>query len=270
MKVQPYPLNYPRSFDLLPLLSFQQAVDPDLEFYLLSGYVSVPMEGFKEVSSIKKKTLKFKEYNTTLTRGKIARDTTDVFSVSSSLSKPLGTQKDYWDFLLEKTGAEIPECVIHSRGILIDTPKELRKETGYFDFSSFSRLSFLQTKVTSSKRTVNRFGLKGIVKRPYSLIKNECLSQKCWFPRFSKRLRSILKTQSILAIDGHKGWTELFAKTDKKYKFPPLSSKVNYSLTKNRWWQDMGIPIKLLGTIDSINIEAILYHLLKFDAKIIG
>lgn len=101
---------------------------------------------------------------------------------------------------------------------------------------------------------------------PYRLIQADLLDRGIWRTEYSRRLRSVLKTKSILGIDGALGWTELFQfplERAREFAFPPLSSQLNRQLILGKWWQDTCIPRRLLGRVDSQDVEAILYLLLR-------
>lgn len=160
-------------------------------------------------------------------------------------------------------GAEIPEIVILSRATREPIPKELE------DHDKLSGLnSICQWQISRGNRTRElrrRFNITAL-SNPYRLIQADLRERGVWRREFSRRLRGVLKTESILGIDGAVGWTELFQfprERAEEFRFPPLSSQLNRHLIRDKWWQDTGIPRRLLGRVDSQNVEAILYLLLR-------
>jgi len=171
------------------------------------------------------------------------------------------TQQDFWNDIQDELGAEFPEAVILERATREPIPRSLE------DHEDLSGLNWIcQRQVSRGNRTpelIRRFNIPQL-SNPYRLIQSDLLTRNIWNREYSKRLRSVLKTESILGIDGAAGWTEIFrfpTGRANEFAFPPLSSQLNRQLIQRKWWQDTGIPRRLLGQVDSQNVEAILYLL---------
>ena len=255
-KIQLYPPSFPRNLDLIPLLSFQQGIDPNLELSYIAGSGSISLgRGSRD-------EFRSRDHDIVFRQNSENRQKTDIIFDGGS---PINTlsQRQFWDEALDELGAEIPEIVILSRATREPIPKELE------DHDKLSGLnSICQWQISRGNRTRElrrRFNITAL-SNPYRLIQADLRERGVWRREFSRRLRGVLKTESILGIDGAVGWTELFQfprERAEEFRFPPLSSQLNRHLIRDKWWQDTGIPRRLLGRVDSQNVEAILYLLLR-------
>lgn len=251
---QPYPPFLPRNLDLMPLLSFQQDADSDLKLNKFFGSASVPL------SIRKSDTIRTKDHDITLTTNAQNRNKTDVHYDGGSISNVI-TQRVLWNEIQDGLGALIPETNIGYRMTVENIPKSLEEKLSEFEYICQYQVGV--GNFTYSLR--RRFGISNL-SNPFRLIQADLRLRGLWQSRF-RYLRSILKTDTILCgNDETKGWTEIFKvpkKKDKKYKFPPLSLQLNKDLIDSKWWADLGIPHRLLGRADSMNVEAVVYILSK-------
>jgi hypothetical protein len=248
-----YPAVYPTSIDLMPLMSFQQALDPDLQVSMLSGAVSV---------SLGQSTDKFesKEHDITYRVNRQNPRKTDVEFDSESLQDTI-KQTNFWSQVKDDLGAEFAELNIDTRVPILKTPSSLELE-----FDSIVKVEQKSGHFTSSLR--RRFNLHGI-RSPYRIIKYELQERELWTPEYARKLRGVLKMQNLAGLDTDcpklgvlKGWTK-FLKPPPDHRFPPLANTLNKELMEHRWWQDVGLPVRMLGSINSREVEAIVYMLRK-------
>jgi hypothetical protein len=230
----------------MPLMSFQQAVDSNLEICQLLGSVSISLgatrEGFKS-----------KEHDITYTVSRLSPRITEVNYDSGDLANTI-TQKTFWNQVLDDLGAEFTELNIATRVPIVQVPPK-------FDFD-FNLILMVQTKSGNFTKSLReRFNLHGI-RNPYLLMRNELIERELWRRDYSRKLRGILKTTNLAGYDGKKlkGW-ENFVEIPEGHRFPPAVNQLNDALILDKWWQDNGIPVRMLGAINSNEIEAILYML---------
>lgn len=259
---QPYPLSFPRTFDFIPLHSIQSQVDPAQEVYFYAGNVSIPISKFESTY------IRNKEHDITIKQSPVNRTNTAV-KFGSTKSEGIVSQKELWNAVQDEMGFDtVPELAIRARGLRTKVPWEVQDHPDLEGSEYIYQLQMSRGNRTRSFR--ERFGLYQL-SNPTLLIKNELIERGIWRRFYSRRIKSILRTESVLAGDGakRKGWTELFKmpvshiKGEKNYRFPPLSAQLNRALIEDKWHQDMGIPSSLTGQIDSLKMKSVVYILSK-------
>ncbi|MBW2672040.1 MAG: hypothetical protein JRD89_01325 [Deltaproteobacteria bacterium] len=259
---QPYPLTFPRTLDFIPLHSLQSQVDPEQEIYFYVGNVSIPISQSEGIFR------RNKEHDLTIRQNPINRTQTTIKFGGTNNDTTI-TQKELWNIIQDEMGFDtIPELAIRVRGLRNHVPENLYEYPELQDAEYVYQLQVSRGNRTKSFR--ERFGLWQLT-NPTRLIKNELIERGIWRRRYSKRIRSLLRTECITAGDGEKrkGWEELFKmpiahlKGQKKYRFPPLSAQLNRELISNKWHHDMGIPSALTGKIDSLKMQSVVYLLAK-------
>lgn len=163
------------------------------------------------------------------------------------------TQREVLEDIVASTGVElssllIPDVAIVRRGIGIEIPREIEDLEC---LQGCERLYHLQTARGNHIHKIRRtFGLYQL-QNPYRLIKNDLILHRVvrsTDPRF-RRMKSVLKTDWITAPPF--GW--------RHFKDDMLS--IHRAMTRDRWWQDIGIPHPLTGQIDHRVIDAVVYIL---------
>lgn len=241
--IKPYPLEYARNLDFLPLISVQRALEPKQELYYFTGTVSVP---FPKVSTTTKpiKT----ELGGTIRSHPIMRNASQI---RYGKPEPTGfrcTQKEIHE---EITNLELPEAVINQRGKVETVPKLVE------DLKPLQGVDELYTQETSRGNFCRKFrrmlGIKFF--NPHRTMKNELVTYgfvKPSDPCF-KRLRSVLMVDWITGRK--KGWSG----------FLDVLFPLERALCIDKWWQDTAIPHPISDTIDSRLIQARIYLLDKRD-----
>lgn len=248
----PYPAMYPRVVDFIPLLGLQAHFDADLELSVFEGTASVAL------NPTIRSDLKNKDHDILFKQNAINRQHTDV----EYIGDPNNTirQKDIWSDTEKTLALKVPEVNIQRRVMITEISTKLSGEPA---LSGCSHLSLEQRGVGNFYGSIRRrFGLS-YLSNPYQIIKGDLIDQKEWQPEIARHLRSILKTDKILAGDGgNKGWSDLFKpKLDTPHAFPPFAGQLNHEFVKDRWWSDVAIPRKLLGQVDGGTVEAVVYYL---------
>jgi len=240
-----FPLGSPTIFDLVPLMSFQQKIDPELKLRQLVGSVSVSLGSSR-------KKLKSKEHDINYSVNTAnPRETSVKFDGNDAIK-----QNTVWNQILDDLGAEITELNITTRVPIIKATSEINSEIDSY--------WLLQRKTGNFTRsTKSRFGLRNI-RNPYLQMRNELKESDLWQKQYRHKLRGILKTTNIVGNDGTKlvPWENIL-KTPENHRFPPQMNALNNSLVSEKWWQDNGVPIRLLGSANSYDVEATVYMLNK-------
>ena len=243
VKIEPYPPQYARNLDFIPIVGIQRALRPKQELYYFSGTVSVP---FPQVSTMRKpiKT----ELGGIIKSHPIMRNASEI---RYGKAEPTGFKCTQEEIHEEITGLELPEAVINQRGTVNKIPKiveNLKQLEGVDELYSLetSRGNFC-------KKFRRIFGLKFF--DPYRAMKNELVkygivrpSDPCF-----KRLRSVLMVDWITGR--RKGWSNLL----------DVILPLEQALCVDKWWQDTAIPHPINDTIDSRLIQARIYLLDKRD-----
>ena len=271
---QPYPLSFPRTLDFIPTQSLQAEVDPKQELFSFAGNVSIKM------GEEKKSLVQDKDHLLTISQSPSNRLHTAI-KYGHSNNTQTTTQEDLWDDVQDMMGIDtkatsVPELSIRMRGLKNDIPKSVEDHP---DLQGMDYIYQIQgSRGNRTRSYVSRFGLYQL-SNPSTIIRNELTERGLWDQSRSRRLKSILRTESIIAgsessID-KKGWEELFRmpvgvlEKLKTRRFPPLSGQLNSALVENKWHQDMGVPSALTGKIDSLKMQAVVYLLSKRQRVIV-
>jgi len=246
----------PRVIDLLPLLSLKSELDGDLEVGHFNGEASVS----KTLSSTKEVNKDHDIFVDVVigqpTKRRVRYRPQDYTS-PKTLSMIYSEAEDL-------TGSAVPEVVERSSLPIIPITRELGK---YDELQGLDKIGYYQVgHGVFFNRTRRLFGLRGCVD-PTQLITNDLRAKNLWKNSYSKRLRSILKLQSVLGLDPegrHKGWQELFSafkQSEEGMRFPPFASAICNAYSKDRWWTDVGIPRRFLTLADGVTLEGYVYLL---------
>jgi len=242
----PFPLLFPTTFDLMPLMSFQQAQDPRLEVCQLFGSVSISLGSTKNV-------LKSKEHDIIYIQKKGSPRVTEV-KYDSGHPKDTVTQKNLWNQVLDDLGAEFSELNIETRVPVMKIPSQLNL--------GMDSLLLVQSKTGNFTKSLRkRFNLIGI-RNPYRIMKYELQEKGLWQKEYNHKLRGVLKTINLAGFTSQKikSWTNFF-QIPEGHRFPPEVNTLNDTLIHSKWWQDNGIPVRMLGAVNSNEIEAVVYML---------
>lgn len=267
---EPYPLTFPRILDFIPIHSLNATIDPAQEIFVYAGNVSVPL------SSQPKRVQQNKDHTITISQSPINRLHTAV-KYGHSNNEQTTTQEELWEDVQDIMGLDteaestIPELTIKLRGLRNEVPYEVSDHPDIEGMEYIYQIQGSRGNRTPSYR--DRFGLTHIINPTY-VIKNELIERGLWRKQYGGRLRSILRTETMLAGQGHKriGWSELFkmpvavVKGKKKHRFPPLAGSLNRALAMDKWHWDYGIPSALTGKINTWDVNAVVYMLSKRHA----
>lgn len=241
--IEPYPPEYARNLDFLPIISVQRALGPNQELYYFSGIVSVPIQ---KVSTTKKpiKT----ELGGTIRSHPIMRNASEIRYGKPEPTDFRCTQKEIHEEII---GLELPEAVINQRGKVENVPKQIE------DLKPLQGVNELYSQETSRgnfcRKFRRMFGIKFF--NPYRAMKNELVEYDIVKPSDPcfKRLRSMLAVDWV--IGPRKGWRE----------FLDILFPLERALCADKWWQDTAIPHPISDQIDSRLIKARIYLLDKRD-----
>ena len=239
---KPYPLVFPTTFDLLPLMSFQQVLDPDLSLHQFVGSVSISLGSKIDYFRTKDHDIE------------IGINTSNPRETGIKFNGEALTQKALWNEVLDNLGADFVELNTTLRiPIVKATPKS------QFGLDSFWLVQKKRGNFTRSLR--RRFGLYGI-NNAYLTMKNELKEKGMWKKNYQHKLRGVLKTTNAVGNDGKKlvPW-ENFLELPTNHRFPPAMNELNDSLVTGKWWADCGVPVRLLGATNSFDVEAVIYML---------
>lgn len=162
------------------------------------------------------------------------------------------SHQEVLDDIVASTGLElgvlIPDVAISRRGVRVDIPKEIEELEA---LQGKDLLFHQQTAVGNHIHKIRRtFGLWQL-QNPYRIIKNELILNGVVQPndRCFRRMKSVLKTDWVIAPPT--GWRGL------KNEMLPI----HRAMSKNRWWQDIGLPHALTGQINHTYLDATVYQL---------
>ena len=266
---QPYPMEFPRILDFINIMSLQSQVDPMQEVFSFAGNVSVKMGKIDA-----KEVIQDKDHLITIRQSPSNRLHSAV-KYGNMDNTTLTTQKELWEEVQEMVGLEpetttVPELSIRMRGMRSPVPKLLMDEPRLDGMDSIYQIQGSRGNYVKSYR--ERFGLYQL-SNPTSMIRNELTERGLWTGQDARRLSSILRTESIIAGSDdtfeRKGWEDLFqmptsiVRSLRPHRFPPLAGQLNRELAAGKWHQDVGIPSKLTGRIDSLKMQAVVYLLAK-------
>lgn len=251
------PSPYPRVVDLLPIMSLQRKLDGDLRMTRFVGEASVG----NPTTSADTPT---GDPRLVITVHTVDRRKRNIVWDSGNLKDTI-TQKDIWNSATNLLGMNKPEMVSCEKRLFQEVPSQLS------DAKEFDGMDVIHSeldKIGNYFRSMReRFGLEGL-SNPRYLIEDDCRTRDYWEKDMSSHIRSVMKMTKVLATGGShsRGWSEMFKpRIDKKYAFPPMASTISRALIQNKWWTDVGIPVRMLGHVDGTKIQATVYHLYNHD-----
>jgi len=244
--IKPYPPNWCRTLDFIPVLSLQRALEPDLDVGYVEAVVSIKP---KEVIPL------HREVKTKL-GGTIKQDDINRRNTKIEYGKPAPSrltslsQREIFDDILTSVPIreEVPEVVLRRRITREDIPKEAEELKPIQGSDEIYHFQIARANHVHKIRKM--FGLWQL-ENPYRLIKSDILEKGIvsYYDPVFKRFRSVLKTEWL--ITNMKGWSDLV----------PVMLPLHKALCRPRWWQDVGLPHPLTGRIDHTVIEAQVYRL---------
>lgn len=233
-------------------MSLQTTLDRNLTLFHFEGRVSVPYKRIFPSAATLKRAIQT-ELGGTIDTQPSNRQMTRVRYGTPSTTGLEFTQQEVLDDIVSSTGVElssllIPDVAISCRGIKMNIPRELEDLQR---LQGVEKLYHLQTARGNHIHKIRRtFGLWQL-QNPYRLIKNDLLlhgvvsaSDPCF-----RRMKSVLKSDWVTAPPF--GWSYL-----KEEMLP-----IHRAMSRDRWWQDIGLPHPLTGQIDHTLIDATVYVL---------
>lgn len=244
MKIEPYPITWERRLDFLPPLGLQVALDPKLHLYYCKASVS-----------IQKDKLPSTDVKTPL-KGKITINPNNTNEIIYEQGNPNPRaeltkipQKELLEDIRAKIDIEIPDIVIHQRGVIEKVPDDLRKIEALDDSEYILR----QERGSGNRNQKLRKTLGVDLVNPYPYIKADLFTRKIltkWNDPVLKRIRSALKTDWI--VTDVKGYLEI------QKEIPLLDAT-----SLKHWWQDIGIPTPFKGNVDHTLINGQVFWMKK-------
>lgn len=255
-RIEPFPLTFPRNIDLLPLLTYQRELDSNLLVNKFKGTASIAL------GATTRDVIQSREHDIRFVQNSGNRQKTDVEYDGGAFTNTI-SQEDLWNETMDYLGLVIPEITINHRLTIEPIPRSVESHE---DLSGLNNICQFQLGIGNFTPSLKRrFGLANI-SNPYRLIKEDLMIRDLWRRPVSKYLRSVLRTDKILGIDGiQRGWIELFQipRSNSDFAFPPLSSQLSRALNERKWWTDTGIPRRFLGRADGSIVEGTIYVLTK-------
>ncbi len=245
--VNPYPSEWPRNIDFLPVLSLQASLDPHLELAHCETLVSVPIGKATRGRSIR-----------TPLGGIIKQDETrrqmtnfvygGIGATSLRTTSPVSQREILEDILGQ---VEVPDAVVKARVAKTDIPKAVENEKpvqgeDYLLHKDVTRANFIHKMRTS-------FGLYQL-SNPYRIAMDDLVTHGIT-PQFEQksRIKSVLRTDWL--VGQTKGYSDL----------QPVLTRILNGLSSRKWWQDIGTPHPLSGRIDGRVVAAQVYLLARHD-----
>lgn len=256
------PINFARTFDFLPLLSYKQTLEAEQTVGFLSGEASL------NLTIPLREDIQNKDHDITINRivGSSQKHRVKYNPSDYTNTKKLST---IYDETMELTGAAVPEVVIKGIFPIIEN----------HTIDGADNLGFFQRGISNRVRsTQRRFGLRGIA-NPYRIIKSLATQRAIWTKEASKTIRSHLRLTNLVGINDngkHVGWQELFdtpeymLEDDSGISFPTALSQACREYIKDKWWMDYGIPRRFLTLTDGVTIDGILYLLAREQRTIVS
>jgi len=196
---KPFPDQYPRNVDFIPLLTLQNTLQPNLEMFRFQGIVSVSAEKAKRLVDIKHKDTNLK---IRIVRGNRPHTLID-YPLTGKLdtSLPTTTGEEIIENIKDLTGLPelIPELVIQERGIKIKPTKsleEIEAIQGMENLYQHETACGYHPKLVSSVLGVRFF-------KPFLTMRAELVNKKILKPWEVdlRRMRSILPTDWLVGDD---------------------------------------------------------------------
>jgi hypothetical protein len=210
--------------DFLPPLTLQTALDRNLEFHYLEGYVS------EQISKTKLEPV-----------------TTDLMSIKPNIGTRRGiqiefgspydvearlTQREAWDEV-SSHAPDLPDVVIHNRYAIHDIP---RRFEDFEPLQGADELYHIESSIGNFYRKYRRMRIP--VVNPYRVMKARLLELDIigYDDPVLKRIRGILRTKYILPSN-EAGYEALY----------PIMPELQLDLVGEKFWKDVAIPYKLVG-----------------------
>jgi hypothetical protein len=196
---KPFPDQYPRNVDFIPLLTLQNTLQPNLEMFRFQGIVSVSAEKAKRLIDIKHKDTNLK---IRIVRGNRPHTLID-YPLTGKLdtSLPTTTGEEIIENVKDLTGLPelIPELVIQERGIKIKPTKsleEIEAIQGMENLYQHETACGYHPKLVSSVLGVRFF-------KPFLTMRAELVNKKILKPWDVdlRRMKSILPTDWLVGDD---------------------------------------------------------------------
>jgi hypothetical protein len=255
MPIKPYPLDWCRRLDFLPVLGLQAvAGDEDLELYYCSTSVSVketsmpriPRESKTEFEEIKVSPNLRNQIDYTMGRAEPNNGATPI-----PQREILGDIYNHLGGAMNILGENIADVVINSRGVVEKMPRELEEEK---EFQGSENIFYHQNKYGNFPHKVRQaVGL--MVANPYDFMPADLMEKGIIKSRnhpVLKKLRSTLKTEYLLT--DATGYNTL--RNDGILKF-------ELAALRRKWWADVGQPTAFQVPLDHMGLEGQIYRLIR-------
>lgn len=258
MPIKPYPADWNRRLDFLPVLGLQSVVgDSDLELYYCSTSVSVKDTSMPRIP---------RESRTKLGSFRVSPNFRNQVDYVMGRPDPHNgispiPQREILDDILDSVGGvnilgdrEIADVVVNARGVVEKVPKEVESEPA---FQGSEDVFYHQKKYGNFPHKV-RQAVGIMVANPYDFMRADLMESHIIERRNDpvlKKLRSTLKTEYLLT--DATGYNTLGNDGILKFELASL---------KRKWWADIGRPTPFQITVDHTGLEGQLYHLVRRNA----
>lgn len=238
----PFPMNWCRNVDFVPLLSLQAKLNEDQELFFLEGRVSVG-------KSTPRKPIRT-DLGITIGPSNMVRNALDFHHGSPDPNNGNWLpQKEIWGNIKEYI-PDIPDVAIETKGMIHEVPRNVMFED---PLDGAEHLFQQQSRVGNRYRRIReQTGIPVI--NPHNIIRQGLLehgvirsNDPCL-----RRIRSVLSTDYILPSNG-RGYNSLFPMIFRVER--GLRGKIEGRATGRNWWEDTAQPRYLGGTIDSMNLD---------------
>lgn len=251
-RIKDYPAEWPRSLDFIPLLGLQSVIDKELRLYHCDAQVSV-QEGRVPRQDIPTE------------HGVLRVDVTTTGKIRYEFGNPEsrdGIELSPEEILIDATGkidakylGKFPDIIIKSRGVVEKIPKYLENEE---PFQGAEDIFYLQRACGNWTHKMRK--MTGLMFRDfYEFIKSDIMAYLNLSPYHDifkqKKIRSALKT-GWLYTDASGGDLRGYYSLGREGIF-----KLEKALTKDKWWQDIGLVHPIETRIDHAVLQGNIYRL---------
>lgn len=238
---EPFPLNWGRNVDLMPVMSLQSKLNKDQELFYFRGHVSVG-------DSISRKPIET-DLGLTIGPSTSMRNRVDINygCIEPNIINEITVNEIYNDFMEQMPDS--PDIVIASKGIIHPVPRNLIDTK---ELDGVEQLFEEQSAVGNRYRILRERGIPVI--NPYHIVRNELYDKEIIEPGDPclKRIKGILKTEYILPSNGQ-GYNSLYRVLLKLER--GLRGKIEGRIIGKNWWEDTAQPLYLGGQIDSTSLN---------------
>lgn len=238
----PFPLNWARNVDFVPLISLQAKLNKEQELFFFEGRVSVGRSTPREPITT--------DLGITIGPSNVIRNAVDVSHGSPNPRNDNWLpQSEIWENIKEYM-PEIPDVAIHTKGIIHDVPLNVMSEE---PLDGADYLFQQQSAIGNRYRRIRQQTSIPVI-NPHNIVRNGLYEHGVIKPGDPclRRIRSVLATDYILPSN-NRGYNILHPLIFKIER--GLRGKTKDVTTGKNWWEDTARPYYLGGRIDSTELN---------------